>query len=169
MDSMAEELVPPPNVRVLANGTWYDNDTHRFVKGGYPSTGIQRGDSKRAHEMNVIRREKAAIASRKAIAAAATLAKDNGVQYTPAAAVGYLAGEAYTSSLANMMDKPREAVDAGKFALRLADLMPVDEKQQQFAVGVQIVLASDVGAWLDNTADKYGTREKIDIIDVVPE
>jgi hypothetical protein len=155
------QLTPPPHVRVLSNGAWYDNNTHRITKGGgIPTTGIQRGDSKRAAEMNAIRREKAARLSRLEIAERAMRAKDDGVQLAAPDAVGYLAGEAYASSLANMMDKPREAVDAGKFALKLADMLPVDDRQAGGTVtAVQINIAPEVGRWL---------REKIDVIDVEP-
>jgi ABC-type branched-subunit amino acid transport system substrate-binding protein len=149
---------PPAHIRVLSNGAWYDNVTHRITKGGgIPTTGIQRGDSNRAREMNAIRREKAARRSRQEIVERAMRAKDDGIQLAAPAAVGYLAGEAYASALANMMDKPREAVDAGKFALKLADMAPQEDRQSGPIAAVQIIMAPEAkefveGLWTEEEA-----------------
>jgi hypothetical protein len=148
-DALLPPAQPPPHIRVLANGAWYDNNLHHIVSGGgVPTTGIT--SSARAHELNAKRREMVALKSRKEIARRATEAKNDGLQYAPTDAVGYLAGEAYASSLANMMDKPREAVDAGKFALRLADMQPADEKVGGPVAAVQIVLSPEAAAQTDS-------------------
>jgi len=138
--------IVPSHVRVLANGTWKDTITGKFLPGHKPTTGIAVGDSQRASQMAARRRELAAIAARQALA---DRAQSEGLQRSPVAAYGLLAGIAYDAASANMMDKPREGVEAGKFALRLAQMLPEADKQAANVAAVQVILAPEVGAWLE--------------------
>ena len=61
-------------------------------------------------------------------------------------AYGEIAGEFTRSALANAMDKPRDAVHAAKLALRLADMLPADDKRAAPAVAIQINVSPDVAA-----------------------
>ena len=99
-----------------------------------------RGDSKRASELSARRTELAGKAARQALA---DKAAEQGLSRSPVAAFGLLAGAAYDASLANLMDKPREGVEAGKFALRLAHMLPEADKQQTIGVAVQVVLSPE--------------------------
>lgn len=137
----------PPNIRVLKNGAWYDMDRHRLTAGGDIKTAITT--SERGRELNEIRREKIARLARKEIARRAEQAKADGKSMMPSEAVAYLAGEAFDSALANMMDKPREAVEAGKFALRVSDTMPKDEQQRGPVAAVQIIMAPEAKDFVD--------------------
>jgi len=56
----------------------------------------------------------------------------------PTDAYGELAGEFARSAYANAMDKPRDAVHAAKLALKLADMLPGDDKATNMSVGVQV-------------------------------
>jgi len=141
-DTEGTEIVPS-HVRVLSNGTWLDTQTHKFLPGHKPTTGIMPGDSVRAGELSARRIEKAGRLARQALA---ERAEAEGLQRSPAAAYGVLAGLAYDSATANMLDKPREAVEAGKFSLRLARMLPSEEKQQNVQA-VQIVLAPEAAAY----------------------
>ena len=146
---------PPPNIRVLKNGSWYDMDRHRLTAGGNITTAIPKGDSARGRELALIRVEKAKAASRKALA---EVAEELGLDKSSVKAVGALAGESYKSAMANMMDKPREAVEAGKFALRLADMLPQADVQQGPIAAVQIIMAPEAqsfvdGLWTEEAAD----------------
>ena len=136
----------PGRVRVLSNGTLLDTETHRFLPGVIPTTGIQRGDSKRASELAARRHELAGKAARQALADKAAA---QGLQRSPVAAYGLLAGEAYDSALANMMDKPREAAEVSKLALRLAGMLPADDRQAQAVAAVVIQLAPEAREFVE--------------------
>ena len=136
----------PPNIRVLKNGTLYNMDTHRIAPGGGVTTAIPKGDSARGRELALRRVELAKAASRKALA---EVAEELGIDKSPVKAVGALAGESYRSAMNNMQDKPREAVEAGKFALRLADMLPQVESQQGPIAAVQIVMAPEAQSFVD--------------------
>jgi len=129
-------------VRVLANGTPVDS-RGRFLPGAQPTTAIAKGDSARGRELAARLREKCAASARLALA---ERAEAEGLQRSPAAAYGLLAGEAYDSARANIMDKPREGVEAGKFALRLGQLLPTEDKTQNVQA-VQIVLAPEAASY----------------------
>jgi hypothetical protein len=83
------------------------------------------------------------LAGKAARAALALKAQEQGLACSPVAAYGLLAGEAYNSALANMMDKPREAAEVSKLALRLAHMLPEADKQQTIGVAVQVVLSPE--------------------------
>lgn len=62
-------------------------------------------------------------------------------------AIAEVGSEALQSSLANMMDKPREAVHAGQFGLRLAGMDDFVSRQVASAgqvVAIQVVIGGDV-------------------------
>lgn len=134
-------------VRVLANGTLLDTVTGRFLPGSKPTTGIAPGDSRRARELSTRRHELAAREARRALAERAAA---DGLQRSPVAAYGVLAGMAYDSALANMLDKPREAVEAGKFTLRLAGMLPEVDRAAVSQTAVVINLAPDAAGFVDS-------------------
>ena len=115
-----------------------------FLPGYKPTSSIV--GSQQASAMATRRHELAAISARQALA---QRAEAEGLQRSPVAAFGLLAGAAYDASLANLMDKPREGVEAGKFALRLAGMLPEADKQQNIGVAVQIVLAPEAASFVE--------------------
>ena len=127
-----------------------------FLPGYAPNTGIMRGDSRRGSELAARRQELAGKAARQALA---LKAQEQGLACSPVAAYGLLAGAAYDASLANLMDKPREGVEAGKFALRLAGMLPEADKQQTIGVAVQVVLAPEARAFVEGLWQDAGSEE----------
>ena len=96
--------------------------------------------------MAVRRQELAGKAARQALA---LKAQEQGLACSPVAAYSLLAGQAYDASLANLMDKPREGVEAGKFALRLAGMLPADDRQAQAVAAVVIQLAPEAREFVE--------------------
>lgn len=156
------EQEPSRKAIVLSNGTLKDPVTGHFMPGSKPATAI--GSSERGRELARRKHELAAIAARQALA---QRAEKHGVQRSPVAAVGLLAGKAYDAALAGFegdhviladgaeYDKPdrRGAVEAGKFALRLADMLPADEKQQQSAPTITVSISGEPARKL---AERWG-------------
>lgn len=146
----AEAITKSPSgtegLRVLSNGTLFDPVRGRFVAGGKPTTAIQ--DSAAGRQLGLRRQEIAAQKARAALVEAYTqhTGKPGG---RPSDAYGELAGEFARSALANAMNKPREGVEAGKFALRLAKMLPEADKQQNIGVAVQIVLAPEAASFVE--------------------
>jgi len=135
---------------VLSNGTLKDPITGRFLKGSRPTTGIMPGDSNRAREMNQRRQVLAQQKARAKMVEAYTehTGRPGG---QPSDAYGEIAGEFTRSALANAMDKPRDAVHAAKLALRLAAMLPEDEKRTVPVVAIQINhIGADVAALADD-------------------
>ena len=146
VDTSPSPKSPAGTVRVLSNGTPVDS-RGRFLPGVKPATAIQGSEQGRQLRQRQV--EQGAIAARRALAERAA---EQGVQRSPAAAVGLLAGMSYDASLANLMDKPREGVEAGKFALRLAGMLPADDRQAAAVAAVVIQLAPEArdfveGVW----------------------
>ena len=144
----------PGRVRVLANGTLLDTETHRFLPGSKPTTAIQGSEDGR--RLANRRQELAGKAARQALA---LKAQEQGLACSPVAAYGLLAGEAYDSALANMLDKPREAAEVSKLALRLAGMLPADDRQAQAVAAVQIVLAPEVARFIEGVWREGGEAE----------
>ena len=119
-------------IEVLANGTLRGKGG-KFLPGSKPTTAIQTSEQGKALANR--RTELAAASARHALA---ERARAEGLKASPVAAYGLLAGEAYDSARANIMDKPREAVEAGKFALRLASMLPSEDKTASANVAVQV-------------------------------
>ena len=106
-------------------GIMLRDDKGRFLPGSVPSGTIRT--SERGRELAQRRHEVARIKARQAIADAyAEHAGKQGAR--PTDAYAGMADEFARSAYANALDKPREAVEAGKFALRLADMLPADER-----------------------------------------
>ena len=61
----------------------------------------------------------------------------------PTDAYGELAGEFARSAYANAMNKPREAVEAGRFALRLAGMEPAEERAERSGAAVVLELSAE--------------------------
>ena len=108
---------------VLSNGSLKDPKTGQFLPGIRPTSAIS--STERARELAGLRQQKAAQHARKALVEAVAAAGYDA--RGPAQATGLIAGEFARSALANAMDKPRDAVSAAKFALRVADMLP-DER-----------------------------------------
>ena len=74
----------------------------------------------------------------------------------PSEAVAIMAGEFVRSALANAMDKPRDAATAAKLALRLADMLPQENRATAVAA-VQVVVSQPPAAldaeWRDLDGD----------------
>ncbi len=144
----------PANIRVLKNGTHYDMDKGRFVPGIKPTTAIQSSEQGRA--MAARRIEVSAAKARKRMVEAYQehTGKPGGL---PSDAYAEIASEFTRSALANAMNKPRDAVHAAKLALKLADMLPADDKQANVGVAVQVVLAPEAAAYARSVvlADKH--------------
>ena len=133
---------------VLSNGTLKDAKTGRFLPGIRPSTAISSSE------------QGAAMARRRAVVSAAKARAKMVEAYCehtgkpggrPSDAYGEIAGEFTRSALANAMDKPRDAVHAAKLALRLAAMLPEDEKRSVPVVAIQINhIGADVAALADD-------------------
>ncbi len=132
-------------------------DMPRDAKGhwlpGYkPTTSIMSSEqgSQLAHR----RQELAAVKARAALVEAYTehTGKPGG---RPTDAYGELAGEFARSALANAMNKPREGVEAGKFALRLAGMLPEADKQQAIGVAVVIQLAPEAASFVEGVWEEH--------------
>jgi len=124
---------------VLANGTLKDPETGRFLPGSRPTSVI--ASSEQARSMVRRKQELGAIAARKALAEKAA---ENGLQRSPAAAVGLAAGTLYEAAMTVAPEgKVREAVEGFRMALRLGDMLPADDKQAAGA-RISIDLAPDV-------------------------
>ncbi|HLE79888.1 MAG TPA: hypothetical protein VJA25_01185 [Dehalococcoidia bacterium] len=125
-DEQRPDTVVQPTVApiVLRNGTLKDPVTNRFISGPtvHPITKAN------AHEMGAraleARRRKARA---ELVAAAEQHTGKSGLKPSDAWAV--IAGEAARSALANMMDKPRDAVHAAKLSRDMA--WGADQQQQQ--------------------------------------
>ena len=145
----AEAIAKSPSGPIIVDPHFMPRDSKgHFLKGYAPNTGIMRGDSQRAGELNARRQELAASKARAALVEAYTehTGKPGG---RPSDAYGELAGEFARSALANAMNKPREGVEAGKFALRLAKMLPEADKAANVAVAVQIVLAPEAASFIE--------------------
>jgi len=116
-----------------------------FLPGYRPTSSI--ATSEQARSMGLRRNELAAQKARAAIAEA--YEQHTGKPGRPTDAYGELAGEFARSALANAMNKPREGVEAGKFALRLAKMLPEADKAANVAVAVQIVLAPEAASFIE--------------------
>ena len=149
----AATSLPNGAVRVLANGTPVDSKG-RFLPGVKPATAIQGSEDGR--RLANRRQELAGKAARQALA---LKAQEQGLACSPIAAYGLLAGEAYDSALANMLDKPREAAEVSKLALRLAGMLPADDRQAQAVAAVQIVLAPEVARFIEGVWHEGGEAE----------
>lgn len=139
-----------------------------FLPGQQPPAMIR--SSEQAAAMARRKHELAAIAARKALA---QKAEERGVQRSPIAAVGLLAGKAYDAAIAGFdgdhviladgaeYDKPdrRGAVEAGKFALRLADMLPADERAQAMPPsGGALLLSADAVASVVAMLERMSAR-----------
>jgi len=113
---------------------------------GYKATSAI-ATSQQASAMNQRRNEVAASKARASLALA--YEQHTGKPGRPTDAYAEIAGEFARSALANAMDKPREGVEAGKFALRLARMLPEADKQQNIGVAVQIVLAPEAASFVE--------------------
>ena len=116
----------------------------RFLPGQQPPGMIR--SSEQASALAKRRHELAGIAARKALA---EKAQEQGAQRSSIAAVGLLAGVMYDGAIANAMDKPREAVAAGRFCLQLADMAPASSRQAATASAPDALMVSGAGlSWL---------------------
>lgn len=133
----------PANIKVLSNGTHYDMDKGRIVKGPTVPMIQSSEDGKR---MNLRRQEVCAAKARAKLVQAYEehTGKPGG---RPSDAYAEIASEFTRSALANAMDKPRDAVHAAKLALKLAAMLPADDKQANVGVAVQVVLAPEAAAY----------------------
>jgi len=135
--------VTQPKVIVLRNGTLKDPITNRFISGPtvHPITKAN------AHEMGAraleARRRKARA---EVVAAAEQHTGKSGLKPSDAWAV--IAGEAARSALANMMDKPRDAVHAAKLSRDMAWGAEQQQQQQPAADGLAVT-----GAGIDFLRD----------------
>jgi hypothetical protein len=51
------------------------------------------------------------------------------------------------------MDKPRDAVHAAKLALRLADMLPADDKRAAAPLAIQINIGGELAAYYSKQDD----------------
>ena len=135
-------------LKVLKNGVLVDTARGRIVAGSHPTTAIRT--SERGRELAARRTELAKAKARKAISEA--YEQDSGKPGRPTDAYAQLAGEFYRSAIANAMDKPREAVQASAHALRLADMLPADDKRAAPAVAVQVNIGGELAAYYSKQA-----------------
>ena len=132
-------IVDPKNMARDAKGLW--------LPGQRPATGIMPGDSERARMLGKMggerRRQLAAQRARDAITEVVREAGGVSTEHVkgPAGAVGYIAGELVRTSLANMIEKPRDIAPALKLGLRLADMLPED-RQRAAVAAVQVVVTA---------------------------
>ena len=131
-------VVDPHNMARDAKGWW--------LPGQRPATGIMPGDSERARMLGRLggqrRRELAAARAREAIVEVVREAGGVSTERVrgPAGAVGYIAGELVRTSLANMIEKPRDIAPTLKLGLRLADMLPAENKGAQAAAIVTVTV-----------------------------
>ena len=126
-DEQKPETVAEPTVIILSNGTRKDPKTGYFLSG--PDKAHQPITKANAKEMS---RRGAEARIRKArqeiIRAAEEHTGREGLRTSDAYAV--IAGEAVRSGLANMMDKPRDAVPAVKLGLQMGKIAPTEEEHK---------------------------------------
>jgi hypothetical protein len=129
---------------VLRNGTLKDPVTGQFLTG--PTEG-KITSSERGRELALRRHEVSQSKARKGLVKA--YEEHTGTPGgRPSDAYGELAAEFARSALANAMEKPRDATAAAKLALRLADMLPADERAAVPVVAVQINVAPEVAEWM---------------------
>ena len=137
-DNQDKPIVDPHNMAKDARGRWLPGQTpntafslthERAVEAG------RKGGERRRELAAQKARKEATVAVREAGGLSAEHVKG------PAGAVGYIAGELVRTSLANMIEKPRDIVPALKLALRLADMLPED-RQRSAVAAVQVVVTA---------------------------
>ena len=143
-DKQEKVLVDPHNMARDAKG--------RFLPGQLPATAIMPGDSQRGRLLAKRRQEAGARAAREALA---DRAAERGLQRSPVAAVGLMAGMAYEAGLSGFVGDRvvnadgsewtrvdrRGGVVAAALALKLADMLPED-RQRAAVAAVQVVVTA---------------------------
>jgi hypothetical protein len=144
----AEATVKSPAGPIIVDPHLMPRDAKgHFLPGYKPTSSIV--SSEQGRQLGLRRQEVAAQKARKALVEAYEQHTGKPGGRSPDA-YGELAGEFARSAFANAMNKPREGVEAGKFALRLAHMLPEADKAAQVQVGVVIQLGDELRkAWLD--------------------
>jgi hypothetical protein len=134
----------PPNIRVLKNGSHYDMDKGRLVKGPTSEHYLTPERGRQLQPLAIQARYRRG--KRGLVAAVQEHTGKTGLSSLDA--YEHLTYEVTASALANMMEKPRDSVPAVKQALRMADMAPAEDRSERQVVAVQVNIGQELArAW----------------------
>jgi hypothetical protein len=150
----------PPNIRVLKNGSHYDVDKGRLVKGPTSEHYLTPERGRQLQPLAIQARYRRG--KRGLVAAVQEHTGKTGLSSLDA--YEHLTYEVTASALANMMEKPRDSVPAVKQALRMADMAPAEGDRPQAAATVTLTMSADGLAQLQGLLQR-GAPQLADVVD----
>jgi len=137
----AEVITKSPSGPIVVDPHFMPRDSKgHFLPGYRPTSSIV--SSQQGRDMRARLTEAGQRSARQALA---DKAKENGLQRSPAAAVGLAAGTLFEAAMTCAPDgKVREAKEGFSYAIRLAGMQPADEKQAMVVVPVQINIGPEL-------------------------